>query len=262
VIVTANVVVLASWTAVAPLQMETQVKSMDMFGRSIETYSFCNWADSSAVPFYVTLGAINFGLLSYAMVVAWRAREISTEFSESEYIFKAMGAILLVCFVGIPVIIIASENPSAFFFVCSNIIFVASTSILLLIFCPKLSVYYKGKRPLAFSLIPERFRRSASSSRGSLARPKTIESDGNDESPEAVADVRVAREIVNGVLDSSIEAETGVLIMANPKTNREFRSEIEMLKSEVERLQTEVKRYSMGAVSLMSMVSDSDELQA
>jgi len=56
-----------------------------------------------------------------------------------------MALILLVSFIGIPVIIIARENVSAYYFVSSGLIFVICASILLLIFAPKMKALRKKK---------------------------------------------------------------------------------------------------------------------
>lgn len=116
------------------------------------------------MPYYATVGAVNFVLLCYCMFVAWKAREISTELSESDFIFRAMAVILLVCFIGIPVIILAKQNPAAFFYVCSSIIFVTAAAILLLIFHPKVSAFYEAEdqQKKLRSKIPEQFHRSSS----------------------------------------------------------------------------------------------------
>jgi hypothetical protein len=166
-VITANVIILSIWTALSPIELDTYVEAVDIFDRPIETYSMCDWSNS--VPYYATLGAINFLLLCYAIYVAWRARELTTELSESYYIFKAMSFILLVCFIGVPVTIIARENPSAFFFVCSGIIFVAGTSILLLIFSPKVIANYRAdparqaSESMRVSSVPKAFRKSQAS---------------------------------------------------------------------------------------------------
>jgi gamma-aminobutyric acid type B receptor len=87
--------------------------------------------------------------LAFACYEAYVARDISTEFAETEYIAKAMGFILVVCFIGIPEIVIANEDPRAAFFVVAGIIFVISVSLLLMIFVPKArhSKLKKRKKP-------------------------------------------------------------------------------------------------------------------
>ena len=86
----------------------------------------------------LTLGVVNIGLLFFTSYEAYKARSLSTEFAESRYIFRVLVSILLVCFVGGPVLLLANENPNAYIFVGSAIIFVTSSSTLLWIFVPKI----------------------------------------------------------------------------------------------------------------------------
>lgn len=120
--------------------------SEDVHGRPVESYGFCTYRQS--VPYVAALAGIFVVTLAFACYQAYVARDISTEFAESEYIAKAMGFILVVCFIGIPVIVIANEDPSAAFFVIAGIIFVVSVSLLLMIFVPKVrqSKVKKGNR--------------------------------------------------------------------------------------------------------------------
>lgn len=69
---------------------------------------------------------------------AWLARNLSTEFQESESIFRAILLIVLVIMIGAPVIFLARQTPDASVFIGSSIIFVISMGILLLLFIPKM----------------------------------------------------------------------------------------------------------------------------
>jgi len=130
-----NIVVLTVWTVVDPLQHETIIIAQDVFKRNLETNGVCKSSYSSI--FIALLCAINMGSLLYSVFQAYKARNISTELQESTYIFAAMMLILLVSFLGIPVIAMNSTDVAAFFFVSSSIIFAVCCSILLLIFLPK-----------------------------------------------------------------------------------------------------------------------------
>jgi len=73
----------------------------------------------------------------FASYHSYRARGIATEFAESDFIGKAIACMLLVSFVGVPTMIIVSDEPRARYFVMTSIIFVLCTAILLFIFIPK-----------------------------------------------------------------------------------------------------------------------------
>jgi Sulfotransferase domain/7 transmembrane sweet-taste receptor of 3 GCPR len=77
-------------------------------------------------------------MLCAAVFQSWQSRHLSTEFQESQYIFRALLGILLVTFIGVPVLIIAQDNTNSHLFVSSAIIFVTCLLILLLIFVPKI----------------------------------------------------------------------------------------------------------------------------
>jgi hypothetical protein len=62
------------------------------------------------------------------------------EFSESEWIFRAMSFIMLVSFVTIPILIIAEDNPRSSYFEECALVFVVCMSLLCFIFIPKMMV--------------------------------------------------------------------------------------------------------------------------
>jgi hypothetical protein len=107
----------------------------DSFDRPTETRGFC--ASEKSLGFLIALGIINLGPLLFAAYEAYVARNISTEYAETTYILKSLVLICLMCFIGIPFIVIASDNPSAYFFVLSAIIFVVCIGLLGFIFAPK-----------------------------------------------------------------------------------------------------------------------------
>lgn len=139
---TVNITILSVWTALAPLKWERCVVDVDEFNRVVESYGHCT-SDSTILPYVISLLVINLGLLTFALYQAYVARDISTEFAESEYISKALASSLLVCFIGVPLMII-DVTPAAHFFVLACIIFVLCMSLLLFMFIPKVK-YHRGK---------------------------------------------------------------------------------------------------------------------
>jgi hypothetical protein len=105
-----NVIILAVWTGIDPLTSETVVLQTNRFDQPTVTKNVCT-SDHQSI-FLAVLGVINLGALFIAFVEAYLARNISVELSESAYIMKAISMILLVSFIGIPVIIITQENVS------------------------------------------------------------------------------------------------------------------------------------------------------
>lgn len=107
-----NVIILAVWTGIDPLTSETVVLQTNRFDQPTVTKNVCT-SDHQSI-FLAVLGVINLGALFIAFVEAYLARNISVELSESAYIMKAISMILLVSFIGIPVIIITQENVSVY----------------------------------------------------------------------------------------------------------------------------------------------------
>lgn len=92
------------------------------------------------------LSTLNVGCLLVALWQAYEARKVSTDLQESSYIFIAMALILMVSFVGIPVIIVAEELPSIKYFISASVIFSICTSILVLIYVSKYRAFKKKKQ--------------------------------------------------------------------------------------------------------------------
>lgn len=141
-----NLLVLSLMTALSPLQWEVEVLSLDAFGRPEETRGFCDLS-SGSLPYAVTLGVLNFGCLVFSLYQAYQARNISTEYAESEYIFKIQITLLLVGCLGFSLLLLTQDNSTAFYFVMTTIIFIISCAILLLVFVPKVvSLWMRQKQ--------------------------------------------------------------------------------------------------------------------
>ena len=87
--------------------------------------------------------AINFAVILLALIEAWLARKLSTEFQETAAIFGVAVTIVTVLAIGIPVVILARGSPDACVFISSAIIFLICIDILWSLFVPKMR--YKEK---------------------------------------------------------------------------------------------------------------------
>lgn len=209
-----NTVVLSVMTALAPPHYDMIVESVDAFDRPNEIRGQCNFSDSYA---YVgSVCSVNLAALFFTIVQAVKARNLSMEFAESAQIFRALVAIIMVMFVGGPVLLLSRDNANTFLFVASAIIFVASASILLLLFVPKIHFWMtasqqKSKRRLFISGID-------------MSRPNTpsqysVPNDSNfdEENPDEMDE------------DLDTEEFTGMKILTT-KTPEELVREVEALK--------------------------------
>jgi len=91
------------------------------------------------------LALINVGAILYACYEAFIARDVSTEYAESEFIFKSMATVLVVCFIGIPVSILTQNNATAFNCAVAGIVCACSLSFQLFIFVPKIKFHQSAK---------------------------------------------------------------------------------------------------------------------
>jgi 7 transmembrane sweet-taste receptor of 3 GCPR len=127
-----NVALLTAWTIVDPLQWTR----ITVPGEEWKTYGSCA---SNGIG-YIFMGLILF-LLGVALVMAchqaYRARNISDEFSESKNLGLALFTWLQVLLVGVPTLfLVNAENFTARYFIVVGLLFVLSETMLLVIFVP------------------------------------------------------------------------------------------------------------------------------
>ena len=145
-------IILTTWTILSPPKWTRDVSLIDQFGRIVETKGKCNFHSHDSIPYLVSLGIVLLGALAYSVYEAYMARHVSTEFSESEYIFLVLCTILLMSFLGIPVMVIAREEPKARFFVAVGVLFIICLAILLLMFAPKIIAFRLSQTRRASSM--------------------------------------------------------------------------------------------------------------
>ena len=139
-----NSIILSVMTALSPPEYEMIVENEDSFGRPDEIRGQCDFSVSYAYIGSVSL--VNAAALLFTIIQAVKARNLSMEFAESAQIFRALVAIIMVMFVGGPVLLLSRDNANTLLFVASAIIFVACASILLLLFVPKIQFWLNAKK--------------------------------------------------------------------------------------------------------------------
>lgn len=157
VLLGSNVIILAVWTGVSPLQYERKVLGLDSYDRPSESVGTCvsdQWA-----PFLVPLIVINVVALLIALRQAYRGRKLDSIFNESEYIGIAILSIFQSFLIGIPLLFIVHDYPTANYFIKVAICFIVSTTTTLLIFVPKILFIRKG----GFEANPQRMNPSGNS---------------------------------------------------------------------------------------------------
>ena len=143
ILMTINLIVLSVWTAVSPLTWEREDTGHDVFHRVIESRGQCT--SDGYLPFVIVLLAVDLVAIAFTTRQSYMARHISTEFAESAHIGIAISSMLLVSSVGIPTVVLVSDDPKARYFVISSVIFVLCSAVLLFIFVPKMYISLKPK---------------------------------------------------------------------------------------------------------------------
>eukprot|EP00978_Attheya_sp_CCMP212_P029574 scaffold105445_cov43-Attheya_sp.AAC.1 len=147
-LMTTNIIIMALWTALNPLVNTINSKAgTDLWGRTISTYYACEPVnEDGAWVFLVPLGLINIGVLLVAFWQSFRARSITSEFSETRYINLVMMSLSQAFLTGLPILFLVREQPKAFYLIWVFLILVVCLSVLLLIFVPKILFERKFKK--------------------------------------------------------------------------------------------------------------------
>jgi hypothetical protein len=127
-----NSVLMLVWTLVDPL---TWVRS-SVNGQSWNTFGACR-SGTGGIVAAALVGALNGTALVLATIQAYKAREISTEFSESRNLGIALFSWVQMLVVGLPVLfLIEDDNRNAKYFLEIALIFAGCMSMMLIIFIP------------------------------------------------------------------------------------------------------------------------------
>ena len=133
ILMTINVSLMAMWTSIDP-RIWVRTEPNEQY----ESHGYCEAEGQSYIAFLVFIGIVNASALVLATIQAYRARNIASEFSESWYIMVILGSLIQSLIIGVPLLIIVSDNEVASYFVWCGIIFVISCAVLGLMFGPKI----------------------------------------------------------------------------------------------------------------------------
>ncbi|CAB9505002.1 Gamma-aminobutyric acid (GABA) B receptor [Seminavis robusta] len=111
-----NVIILVAMTIVAPLQWTRQfTDSLDPYGRPLESYGSCTASNDNTKWFLLPLLAINFFAVLLSNIQIFLSRNLPRNLNESKEVAFSMLMLLEACLVGIPVLIVVNESPTARF---------------------------------------------------------------------------------------------------------------------------------------------------
>ena len=129
-----NVTLLLCFTFIDPLLWRRDFVNDD----PTNSYGFCEPEGSSWIIFSALLVLVDGSALVLACVMAYRARDLDKEFQESKYIGLACASWFQAIVIGGPVILLTRKQPVAQYFTSSALIFLVCSSMLLLLFIPKM----------------------------------------------------------------------------------------------------------------------------
>mmetsp|Transcript_14205 Transcript_14205/g.26883 ORF Transcript_14205/g.26883 Transcript_14205/m.26883 type:complete len:1644 (-) Transcript_14205:63-4994(-) len=151
-LLTLAVSILTAWTIVAPLQFRSiETLSLDQFERNVEIITVCYPTDETldaAMAFFIAMMVVDGVVLLFACYQAYKARNISVQYSESRYIGIAMAIMAEGILIGVPIMITVPYSPTAQFMVRSLLVCVICCAAMLPIFIPKVifvKKFYKEK---------------------------------------------------------------------------------------------------------------------
>lgn len=140
---TLNFLILLVWTIFDPLRWVRE----PVYGSiSWDTYGHCASSSHVSTVCIVLLILVALVSLVLATVQSYKARMISDEFSESKYVGIVIICWLQLLVVSLPLLFLVHTNPMASYFLKTAMIFVTSTSLLLLMFVPKMILKQKQRR--------------------------------------------------------------------------------------------------------------------
>ena len=111
-----------------------------------ESYGSCKAEGKASIALLTLLAVVNALALVFANIEAFRARNVTSEFSESQYVMIIMICLAQALFIGVPLLVIVRYNATASYFMWAGLIFVVTTTILGLLFVPKMILMRQSHR--------------------------------------------------------------------------------------------------------------------
>jgi len=245
--VAVDVLLLSLWMGFSPLYWDRSPSSRDEWNRVISSHGQC--AGDNWLGYVIPLAVVDMGVLAAALYQAIEARDISLEFSETEYIFKALASAALVSVVGIPVMVIVTDNPSAYFFVLTCIIFALAFSLLMFIFLPKIQYFRQSKDKQSRTIkdaIHESSQKKKEISGTSLSLADNIEANTLGTAPRTAS-------------DPSASSPDQLRVLDTPEMRKETNKENTQLKNEVANLVAEIRSLKKELESIQNKSKPSSQ---
>jgi 7 transmembrane sweet-taste receptor of 3 GCPR len=147
ILLTINVIILTVWTVLDPLEWDKVIVEEDSYGRVLDIRYSCYAIVSTDVSLVCLLLMVAVNLFSSALlnVESYRARKLPSEFNETNYIAITNLILLEACTLSVPILVVVSNQRTAFVLVRSILNYLLCMGVLLPIFVPKFTSEKSGK---------------------------------------------------------------------------------------------------------------------
>jgi hypothetical protein len=142
VLLSLNLVILTTWTAVAPLTWERSIFVDGKLGPYRGSCYHLDPMNDSKYTAKVVFASLLIGVNSIAMLMTnyqfWRARKLPTQYNETYYIGMTIVVLFECVFAGLPILLVVKDNHASFVAILSVIEAFSCFGILLPTFVPKM----------------------------------------------------------------------------------------------------------------------------
>jgi ABC-type branched-subunit amino acid transport system substrate-binding protein len=152
-----NMVILVTWTIVAPLQWERIIEAEDEFGQPIDSRGTCLHPlithDITETAFQWLLLAVNVTALLLSNYQSYRARALPSEFNETSYLAMTNLVIFEGLMIGAPILFFERDDPAAYMLIQCLLASIICLAVLVPMFVPKFNGTKdeKAKRHVAYA---------------------------------------------------------------------------------------------------------------
>jgi hypothetical protein len=141
ILMVTSMIILITWTIVAPLRWERVIMEEDIFGQPVESRGTChnavNNGERKEMAFFFSYGAVNVAALLFSNYQSYRARDLPSEFNETFYLAMTNLVILEGLLLGAPILFVVGDDPTSFMLIRGLLVSIICFAVLLPMFVPK-----------------------------------------------------------------------------------------------------------------------------
>jgi hypothetical protein len=136
-VMSAELVVMICWIAIAPLKYERLSGNTDEFGNVLNSYGQCSGGPTSVAFVGVLFGAHAFALTT-TFFASQRVKDLPVEFQESRYLNLAILSMTQLYLIAVPTVVASYANVVGRFVIMSTVVILTVAALLLFLIAPKI----------------------------------------------------------------------------------------------------------------------------